>query len=159
MVGNEAGRATGTPTGTGTERATARAAVDRHVYVSEVLPNPEGPDAEALGEEYVLVETAGETTLDLSGYSLSYGRRHEYVFPDVVSAVDAGANLEIHTGHGSDSVGTATPPTYSLFVGSDTPLLTNDGMRLAVRDRTGTTVDHVEYRSTGEGGLYVRPET
>jgi hypothetical protein len=138
---------------------TERSASDRSVYVSEVLPNPEGPDAEALGAEYVLVETAGDTTLDLSGYALSYGGRHEYVFPDVVSTVDAGANLEIHTGHGSDSVSTATPPTYSLFVGSDAPLLANDGMRLTLRNRADTTVDSVEYWSMAEGTRYVRPET
>jgi competence protein ComEC len=156
-TGTESPTGTSAPTGEG--QKTTRAAVDQSIYISEVRPNPTGPDAEALNREYVLVETTGNAAADLSGYTLAYGERDEYVFPETVSAMTGGANLEIHTGHGTDSVDTASPPTYSLFVGSDAPLLANDGMRLAVRDRAGATVDHVEYWSMEEGSLYVRPET
>ena len=158
-TGTETHSPTGTSAPTDGERGTTRAATDRAIYISEALPNPAGPDAEALDEEYVLVETTGNATLDLSGYTLAYGQRAEYVFPETVSAVDAGANLEIHTGHGSDGIDTASPPTHSLYVGSDAPLLANDGMRLTIRDRGGTRVDSIEYWSMDEGVRYVRPET
>jgi hypothetical protein len=143
----------------GTVQRTTAPAVGRSVYVSTVLPNPEGPDVDALDEEYVLVETAGDATLDLSGYTLTYGRRDEYVFPDLVSDVEPGGSVDVHTGDGSGGVDASTPPRYSLYVGSDAPLLANDGMRLTIRDRDGTRVDSVEYWAMDEGVRYVRPET
>ena len=152
-------RPASTSTATDTETRTTSPTADVPIYVSEVFANPEGPDANAVSDEYVLVEVNADTEQDLSGYTLAYGTQHEYVFPDPVSAVEPGANVDVSSGHGSDEVSGAERPTYTLFVGSDTPLLANGGMRLTLRDPAGETVDSVTYGAMAEGTLYARPET
>lgn len=160
-TGTETPRPTATerPTATSTDTRTTNTTAENSIYISEILANPEGPDVDAVSDESVLVEVNADTGQDLSGYTLAYGTRHEYVFPDRVSVVEPGASIELISGRGTDEVSHSARPTYTLFVGSDTPLLANDGMRLTLHDRAGTTVDSVTYGSMGEGVLYVRPET
>jgi hypothetical protein len=85
-------RPASTSTPTDTETRTTSPTADAPISVSDVFANPEGPDADTVSDEYVLVEVNADTEQDLSGYTLAYGTQHEYVFPDLVSAVEPGAN-------------------------------------------------------------------
>lgn len=95
---------------------------------------------------------------DLSDFSLEYGDAHQYAFPDVVSEVGAGASIVVRSGRGENRVEGTEYPTYSLFVGSATPLLDDSGMRLTLRDGRGAPADSVTYPALEQGAIRVRPE-
>lgn len=137
-----------TPTPIGTRSAPS-------IYVSEILPNPDGDDTAALNEEYVLIEMNADGQRDLSAFTLTYGGQRRYSFPDLVGTVASGSNLLIRSGNGQNR---KAESEYRLFVGSDTPLLDNDGMQLTVRDGSGEVVDSVAYGALADGALWVRLE-
>lgn len=141
---------TTTPASAGTRPAAS-------VYFSEIRPNPTGDDGENPNDEYVLLEVNTGEQRDLSDYSLAYGDAHQYAFPDVVSAVGAGASIVVRSGRGENRVEGTEYPTYSLFVGSATPLLDDGGMRLTLRDGVGEPVDRVTYPALDRGAIWVRP--
>lgn len=128
------------------------------VYFSEVYANPEGSDEENLNKEYVLIELNTDTQRDLSDFVLEYGDRERFQFPDLVGEVASGASITIRSGEGEDQVKDSNYPEYTLFVGSDTPLLNNDGMELVLLDGSSVTADSVSYSSMDEGGIWARPE-
>ncbi len=131
------------------------------VYISEVWPNPEGEDGTALNDEVVLLEMNAETTMDLSGFMLVYGQRKKFTFRNAVSSVRSGESVEIHSGSGSDHKDTTShpeDPDYILYVGSDKPLLDNDGMRLTLKNSEGNVIDTVRYPKLGPGAVWARPE-
>lgn len=151
------------PTGTtGTAEASPPASTGMRtapsVYLSEIRPNPEGDDAENPNDEYVLIEMNAEERRDLSDFSLNYGSAYRYGFPDAVSGVESGANLVVRSGRGETHVEGTEYPTYSLFAGSDAPLLDDDGMRLTLWDGRGEPVDSVAYPALDPGAIWARPE-
>lgn len=128
------------------------------VYISAIVPNPEGSDRAALNDETVVLELARDGPTDLAGYTLVYCQRHAYEFPDTMSDIESGATIEIHTGDGESGVDASAPPEYNLFVGQTEPLLSNDGMQLTITSSAGDVLDSIRYPSLGPGERYVRPE-
>lgn len=128
------------------------------VYISAVVAAQTESDDVSLNQETVLIETTDAAPTDLSGYALVYCGRAVYEFPDLVSDVQPGADLQIHSGSGENGVDTSAPPEYSLFVDSETELLANDGMALAIRAANNEVIDSIAYPSLAPGQRWVRPE-
>lgn len=128
------------------------------IYFSEIRGNPEGDDEENLNEEYILIEMNADTQRDLSGFTLDYGEKHQYEFPEMVTEVESRSVLTIRSGSGENRVNRSNYPDYQLFVGSDVPLLNNDGMQLLLYDDQGELVDSVSYSSMVEGQIWIRNE-
>jgi len=101
-----------------------------------------------------------DTVRDLSEYILVYCRRHVYRFPSLVSEVAPGEAIVIHTGAGENAVTAenTTAGEYQLYVGSETPLLANEGMQLVLKRSSGTLIDSITYPEMDPGGVYGRLE-
>lgn len=128
------------------------------LYFSEVLPNPQGPDIESLNHETVLIQTTTDSPTDLSGYTVTYGNDREYSFPRSLSDITPGTNITIHSGKGNNSMSSSDPLDYDLFVGSDRPLLRNNGMQLTLKSPNGDAIDSIQYPELGPDEGYYRPE-
>jgi hypothetical protein len=127
------------------------------IYISEVHPNPEGEDINNLNEETVIIEMHKPSTQDLSGYQLEYGERYVYTFSDNVSDVNQREMLVIHAGKGNYEF-IENSKKYHIYVGSESPLLSNNGMQLNIRDPDGFAIDSITYSSFEDGRGYYRPE-
>jgi hypothetical protein len=128
------------------------------IYISEIVANPTGDDQENLNQETVLIEMNANSNRDLSGFTLSYSSAQTFDFPDLVSDVPPKATLRVHSGKGDSRVREESNPDFTLFVGSTTPLLANEGMELTLRDSGGNTIDRLSYPELESGEVYARPE-
>lgn len=128
------------------------------VYIAAVFATPDETDDSTPAQETILVETTQQAPADLSGYTLVYCGEQVYEFPELVSNVQPGADIQIYSGPGEDGVDASSPPEYTLHVGSETELLANDGMRLAIRTPEDGVVDAVAYPTLAPGEPYDRPQ-
>jgi competence protein ComEC len=97
-----------------------------------VRADADGNDHENLDDEYVVFENAGESTLDLSGWTVRDAAGHSYGFPDGF-ALDPGDRVTLYTGSGTDT-------DDSLYWGSERAVWNNGGDTVTVEDDEGTVV-------------------
>lgn len=128
------------------------------IYFSEILPNPEGEDSENLPSEYCLIEVHTDDAIDLSGFEVSYGEKYSFTFSDDFTDVEPGTSIKIITGKRNEDTLTPHGRTRTVFLGRNSPVLSNSGMTLELRNRDGEVIDRVKYGDIREGFLYVRPE-
>jgi len=127
LGGDEVTTRTATPTVTdgGTQ-------TDGSLVVTEISPDPDGPDRENLDDEYVVFENAGDDPLDLSGWTVEDEAGRTYTFPDGF-VLDAGGTVTLRTGTGTDT-------DADLYWGSGSAVWNNDGDTVIVRNSDGDPV-------------------
>ncbi|AZH26616.1 lamin tail domain-containing protein [Haloplanus aerogenes] len=96
------------------------------VRIAAVHPNPPGDDGAALNDEYVVVENAGEVTVDLSNWYLIDGDGKMYFFFDG-RTLRPGEQLVVHVGSGRNTDG-------HVYWGASSPVLDNDHETLKLVD-------------------------
>jgi competence protein ComEC len=126
LGGGEATPRTAAPTATDGGTPAGR------LVVSEVNPDPDGPDREHLDDEYVVFENAGDEPLDLSGWTVEDEAGRTYTFPDGY-VLDAGATVTLRTGTGTDT-------DVDLYWGSGSAIWNNGGDTVIVRNSDGDPV-------------------
>lgn len=99
-------------------------------------PDAPGNDNDNLNEETVSIHNGGETTVDLSGWTVTDEAGHEYTFGDVT--LDAGYTVTLHTGSGT---ATAT----DVYWGRSSAVWNNDGDTVTIRDASGAVVVQTGY--------------
>jgi micrococcal nuclease len=109
---------------------------DGRLRVVEVNADAPGDDNENLGEEYVVLENAGEEPLDLSGWTVTDEADHTYSFGEF--ALGPGERVTLHTGSGTDS-GT------SVYWGRSRAVWNNGGDTVTVRDADGDVAAERSY--------------
>ncbi|MEF8868444.1 MAG: lamin tail domain-containing protein [Haloarculaceae archaeon] len=109
---------------------------DGRLRVVEVHADAPGNDNENLGGEYVVLENAGETPLELAGWTVSDEAGHRYTFGGVV--LDPGGRVTLYTGSGTD---TAT----AVYWGRSSAVWNNGGDVVTVRDADGDVVAERSY--------------
>jgi micrococcal nuclease len=102
------------------------------VVVADLHPDAEGDDGENLGDEYVVLRNAGDSPVDLAGWTVSDEAGRSYTFPDGAT-LEPGATLTLHTGSGTDAGG-------RYYWGLGRPVWNNDGDTVVVRDADGRVV-------------------
>lgn len=107
--------------------------------VAQVHADAEGNDHENENDEYVVFENTGESSLDLSGWTVSDEADHTYTVPQGFT-LDPGARVTLYTGSGSNT-------DSKLYWGSDAAIWNNGGDTIYVRDDDGST--RVEYSYSG----------
>lgn len=96
------------------------------VRIAAVHPNPPGDDAASLADEYVVVENAGEVSVDLSNWYLVDGDGNAYFFFDG-RTLRPGEELVVHVGAGRNAEG-------HVYWGASNPVLDNDHETLKLVD-------------------------
>lgn len=77
--------------------------------VADVNANPAGPDEDNLDDEYVVIENAGDTAINLTGFTIrDESTRNRYRFPDGFQ-LEAGDSVRVTSGEGSFGFGTGSP--------------------------------------------------
>lgn len=105
--------------------------------ITEVLYNPPGPDDEVLNSEYVMITNEGQTTLDLTEWTLrDESSQNRYLFDAV--GLDPGASVTVRTGCGQDNGDT-------VFWCADRSVWSNNGDTAILQDRHGNVVDRWTY--------------
>ncbi|MDH3260206.1 MAG: lamin tail domain-containing protein [Acidimicrobiia bacterium] len=108
------------------------------VAVTEIEPNPSGPDEENLNGEWVVIANTGTTEIDVSGWTLRDASSvHRYLFP-AGTTLAPGADLTVHTGCGVDEVG-------RRYWCADGPVWGNDGDSALLLDTEGHTAATLDY--------------
>nr|WP_284013889.1 lamin tail domain-containing protein [Halobaculum sp. DT92] len=100
--------------------------------IARIHADADGPDGENLNDEYVVVRNRGESSVDLSGWTLTDAAGFGYRFPDGTTLA-ADATLTVHVGSGEDT-------DTDLYWGRDRPTLNNDGETVTLRDASGAVV-------------------
>lgn len=91
-----------------------------------------GDDRTNLDDEYVIVENTGNTTLDLSGWTITDEAGHTYAFSDGTTLAP-GAQLTLHTGAGDDG-------RTDRYWGASSPVWNNDGDTVILANHDGEPV-------------------
>jgi len=110
---------------------------DSGLAVASVHADADGPDGDNLDDEYVVLENRGNSTIDLSGYTIRDGANHAFTVPDGVT-LRPGESLTVFTGKGENG-------DDSLYWGATSPIWNNDGDTVSVETANGTTVVEHEY--------------
>ena len=105
--------------------------------IAEIHADAAGNDHENLNDEYITIENTGESSVDLSGYTVRDTADHVYTVPSGTT-LDAGAEITLYTGSGSDS-------ETSLYWGQGSAVWNNGGDTIIIRDGSGSTVLEREY--------------
>ena len=100
--------------------------------LAEIKADAAGDDRENLNDEYVVFRNDGDTTLDLSGWTVSDAVGQTYTIPDGVTLAP-GATVTLHTGSGTDT-------ETDLYWGSGSPIWNNGGDTVTVTMPDGTEV-------------------
>ncbi|WP_158057463.1 lamin tail domain-containing protein [Halorussus halophilus] len=128
------------------------------IYISQMVPNPKGDDETKLNNEVVTIEMNSNTSRDLSGYRLEYSTGKTYTFPDIVTDVPPNSNITIHSGSGENETSQTTNSEFTLHVGSETQLLSNQDGKVSLLNRNGEIVHEVSYSSVKEGEIVATAE-
>ncbi len=75
---------------------------DGDISVAQIHEDASGNDYNNLDDEYVVFENSGTGSIDLTGWTVQDEASHTYSFPSGF-ALDAGAQVTLHTGTGSDT--------------------------------------------------------
>lgn len=102
------------------------------IEISEVLPNPDGPDQEG---EWIEITNGGASTVNLGNWTISDSSNADpYIFP-TETIIDPGESLVIDRSESGIS-------------------LNNTNESLQIADFTGEVIDEVSYESSTEGESY-----
>jgi len=105
--------------------------------VASVHADAAGDDRENLNDEYVVLGNPGETTVDLSGWTVSDEVGASYTVPEG-TALAPDDQLRIHTGAGTDT-------DTDLYWDYGRPVWNNDGDTVTIRAANGTVIDEHSY--------------
>ncbi len=75
---------------------------DGDISIAQIHEDASGNDYNNLDDEYVVFENTGTGSIDLSGWTVEDEVAHTYSFPSGFT-LDAGAQVTLHTGTGSDT--------------------------------------------------------
>jgi micrococcal nuclease len=114
-----------------------RESAEPALRIAAVHPNPPGDDAAALADEYVVVENAGEKSVDLSNWYLTDGGDRTYFFFDG-RTLRPGEQLVVHVGDGRNRDG-------HVYWGASAPVLDNDHETLKLVDGDTDRVTRLSY--------------
>ena len=89
-----------------------------------------------LNDEYVVIQNAGSTAVNLQYWTLEDEANHYYVFPDFT--LMPGRNVTVHTGSGVDN-------STDLFWGSGKPIWNNDHDTVFLYNSEGELVDSCQW--------------
>jgi endonuclease YncB( thermonuclease family) len=128
----EAPTPTATPTPTQTETQS-----EAKLAVVEIHEDAEGNDHENENDEYIVFDNTGDSTLDLTGWTVKDEADHTYTFPSGFT-LGPGDRVMLHTGSGSDT-------STDLYWGSDAAIWNNGGDTIYVKDDSGNTVIERSY--------------
>lgn len=107
------------------------------IVVSNIHADAPGNDHENLNEEYIELTNEGDSSVDITGWTLSDEANHVYHFPSGFT-LEPGDSVTIYTGSGSDS-------DSELYWGSGTAVWNNTGDTIIVTNDDGETVVEHEY--------------
>ena len=107
-------------------------------------PGNDNGSNRSLNAEWVEIENAGRTRVDLEGWTLSNGDR-EFEFPEFT--LRPGWTVMVHTGKGEDG----EPRRHDLYWGSRKYAWGNDGDTAKLYDDDGRRVDTCEWDDDDEG--------
>jgi len=102
------------------------------VIIAYVHYNAYGDDRYNLNDEYVIISNNGNTSVNLTGYTLSDEANHTFVFPDFI--LESRGLVTIRTGSGNNT-------DDELYWGSDYPIWNNDHDTAYLRDAKGELLD------------------
>ena len=114
-----------------------RESAEPALRIAAVHPNPPGDDTAALADEYVVVENAGEESVDLSNWYLTDGGGRTYFFFDG-RTLQPGEELVVHVGDGRNRDG-------HVYWGASAPVLDNDHETLKLVDGDTDRVVRLSY--------------
>lgn len=117
------------PTTGGTENSDAPIAISVHADAA-------GDDRDNLNDEYVTITNTGNTTLNVTEWTISDAADHTYTFQE--RTIDPGASLVLNTGSGSAN-------ETHVYWGASQPIWNNDGDTVTVANSTGATVAETTY--------------
>ena len=122
--------------GTGDGTTATDGGSEGRLALVEVHADAEGDDRENPNDEYLVLENAGDATLDLSGWTVSDAAGHTYTFPDGTTLAP-GERLTLYSGSGTD--------TESAYYWGEGAVWNNGGDVVVVEDATGRRVLREEY--------------
>ena len=110
---------------------------DGELAVATINADAEGDDRENLNDEYIVFRNDGDSSLNLTGWTVSDESGKTYQFPDGFT-LGPGATVRLHTGSGTD---TAT----DLYWDAGRPVWNNDGDTVTVTTLEGEVEIEEEY--------------
>lgn len=119
-------------------------AVDRPVIrVSEIAPDPPGPDDDALDQEYVTIVNEGYNAVSIANWVLrDESSSNRLTFP-AGTTLGIGESITVVTG-------CTGGPAGAILWCSDTPVWSNDGDTVIVSDSLGNAVIWYTYGPVGQ---------
>lgn len=107
------------------------------ISVAEIHEDAAGNDNENENDEYIVFENTGDSSVDLTGWTVSDEASHTYSFPDDFT-LSPGQQVTLYTGSGTDT-------DTELYWGSGSAIWNNGGDTIIVKDQDGNTVIEREY--------------
>ncbi|WP_255494161.1 lamin tail domain-containing protein [Halarchaeum sp. CBA1220] len=107
------------------------------LIAAQIHADAEGDESSNLNDEYVVFENTGETALDMGGWTVQDESGKTYTVPDEF-VLDAGAQVTLHTGSGSDT-------DRDLYWGYGSAVWNNGGDTVIVTTDTGEVVIEETY--------------
>ena len=101
------------------------------ISVARAHADAAGTDRDNLNDEYIVIENSGDTSIDLTGWTVSDEANHRYLCPRFV--LPAKGKVTLRTGLGKNTAS-------ELFWGSRRPIWNNDGDTILIRDADGYLV-------------------
>jgi competence protein ComEC len=105
--------------------------------ITEINADAAGDDRENLNDEYIVFENAGDTSLDLAGWTVQDESGATYTFPDG-TVLEPGDSITLRTGSGDDSA-------TERYWGSERPIWNNAGDTVIVTNAAGEQVRTESY--------------
>jgi len=122
----------GSTSETSTTNPTTTQSQVRSLALANVHADAEGRDGDNLNDEYIILSNTGDSTLDLSGWTIADSAGHTYQVPAGVT-LESEETLTIRTGSGSDT-------DSELYWGASSPIWNNDGDTVIVTTDDGDTI-------------------
>jgi len=107
------------------------------LVVTNIHEDASGNDHENENDEYIVFENTGESSLELSGWTVEDEADHTYYFPDGFE-LDPGTEVTLYTGSGTNT-------ESELYWGSDAAIWNNNGDTIYVTDDSGEIVIEEPY--------------
>jgi micrococcal nuclease len=104
--------------------------------VSHMHADAEGDDSENLNDEYVVFENVGDSTLNMTGWTVQDEANNFYVFSTFF--LGNNSSVTLYTGSGTDT-------STKVYWESSKPIWNNDGDSLYLRDIQGLLVTYYSY--------------
>jgi competence protein ComEC len=105
--------------------------------IETINPDAEGDDRENLNDEYVVFRNDGDSSLELTGWTVSDEAGKTYQIPDGFT-LDPGATVALHTGSGTDT-------ETDLYWDAGRPVWNNGGDTVTVTTAEGDVVIEETY--------------